>query len=155
MRKLPMVGLGCLLIGGCAGAEATRTSANSLLIDAGAAPACGSAGAARVAAKAAAIETIKAGYDRYIITGGAAQNNLTVTQGPGTFRTTGMVSGGFYSGTTTYQPGFPIVAGSHDRQLGVVMFRRGDPGFENALDARQQLGPDWQDQVKNRILTCL
>ena len=60
-----------------------------MIIDAGAAPACGSMGAAKVAQKSAAVETIRAGYDRYIITGGQAQNNVSVTQMPGQFQTSG------------------------------------------------------------------
>jgi hypothetical protein len=35
-----------------------------MIIDAGTAPACGSMGAAKVAQKSAAVETIRAGYDR-------------------------------------------------------------------------------------------
>lgn len=142
-------------LAGCASADATRTSQNTIMIDAGAAPACGSGGAARVAAKSAAIETIKAGYDRYIIGSAAAQNNVSVSQGPGSYQTSGYFAGNTYQATSVYQPGPTIVAGSHDRQLSVVMFKNGEPGSERALDARQQLGPDWQEVVKNRILTCL
>ena len=147
------------LLAGCAAAQATRTSQNTLQIDAGAAPACGARGAARVAAKAAAIETIKAGYERYIIGGGYAQNNVRVSQLPGEFNTTGQLSygggSGSYSGTTTYTPGPTIVTGSHDRNLNVIMFNKGDPGYEQGLDARQALGPEWQEIVKNGVRTCL
>ena len=139
------------LLTACAGAQATRTSANTMLIDGGAAPACGAGGAARVAAKSAAIETIRAGFDRYIIAGGQAQNNVSVSQMPGTFQTVGSATygGGFgtYRATTSYVPGPTIVSGSHDRSLSVVMFRPGDPGFENALDAREALGPEWAKLV--------
>jgi hypothetical protein len=131
-----------------------------MIIDAGAAPACGPGGAAKVAAKSAAVETIRAGYDRYIITGGSAQSNISTTQMPGTFNTVGTSTyrgGGFrtYNATTTYTPGPTIVSGSHDRQLGVVMFRNGEPGAENAIDARQTLGPEWADLVKSGVHTCL
>ncbi|MFL4994122.1 MAG: hypothetical protein ACJ8DB_02820 [Microvirga sp.] len=57
--------------------------------------------------------------------------------------------------TTTYVPGPTIVSGSHDRSLGVVMFRNGEPGAENALDARQALGAEWQEIVKSGVHTCL
>jgi len=147
-------------LAGCAGAHATRTSANTAIIDAGAAPACGAQGAARVASKAAAVETIRAGYDRYIITGASSQDNTRVVQGPGTYSTSGTVTnygGGYgsFQGTTTYTPGPTIVSGHHDRSLGVVMFRKGDPGFERAIDARQELGPEWEDVVKHGVHTCL
>lgn len=153
---LPLMGA----LAACAGAQATRTSANTMIIDAGAAPACGRSGAVKVAAKSAAVETIRAGYDKYIITGAAAQSNITTTQTPGTFNTFGTstyLGGGFrtYNATTTYTPGPTIVAGSHDRQLGVVMFRNGEPGAEQAIDARETLGAEWQDIVKSGVHTCL
>jgi len=102
LLMLPLVGA----LTACAGAQATRTSANTMMIDAGAAPACGPGGAAKVAAKSAAIETIRAGYDRYIITGGQAQNNVSVTQMPGHVQTVGTAryyGGGFgtYNVTST------------------------------------------------------
>jgi len=128
-------------------------------ITAGAAPACGAIGATKVASKTAAIETIKAGYDRYIITNGLAQNNVSVVQGPGHFNTFGTVNYGpgfgTYNGTTTYSPGPTFVVGSHDEALAVVMFKPGDPGFENAIDARAALGENWQDVVKHGVHTCL
>lgn len=147
-------------LSGCAGAHATRTSANTAVIDAGAAPACGAQGAARVAVKSAAVETIRAGYDRYIITGAMSQDNTRVVQAPGTYWTNGTVTsygGGYgtFQGTTTYVPGARHTVGSHDRSLGVVMFRKGDPGFEQAIDARQALGPDWEEAIKNGVHTCL
>ena len=66
----------------CTRGAAVRTSANTMVVQTGAAPVCGGTGALRVAQKMAAIETIRAGYDRYIITGGQAQNNVTVSQMP-------------------------------------------------------------------------
>lgn len=143
----------------CAGAQVTRTSANTMIIDAAAAPACGSLGAAKVASKAAAIETIKAGFDRYIIMGGSSANNVSVTQGPGMVQTSGNMSYGrgygTYNSTSTYYPGAPIYSGSHDRSLTVIMFKNGDQGYNDALDARSTLGPEWADIVKSGVSTCL
>lgn len=153
--KLAIAGVLAFALGSCAGAQATRTSQNTLVIDAGAAPACGSLGAAKVAAKSAAIETIRAGYDRYIIAGAQAQNNVSVHQMPGSIQTQGTVYGNTYQATSTYVPGPTFVAGTHDRQLNVVMFRNGEPGAQTALDARDQLGPDWAGLVKNGVRTCL
>jgi hypothetical protein len=124
-----------------------------MIIQAEAAPFCRGTGALRVAQQSAAIETIKAGYD--FITGSQAQNNVVATQMPGTSNTTIVGGRGFYQGTTTYQPGPTIVAGSHDRGLAIAMFREGEPGAQQAISARDVLGPDWQDKVKNGIHTCL
>lgn len=100
---------------GCAGTEAIRTSQNSAIVKASAAPACGGLGAARVAQAAAASETIRAGYDRYIITGSAEANNVTVTQLPGTVNTYGSVTygGGYgsYRATSFYSPGSTVYSG--------------------------------------------
>jgi hypothetical protein len=35
------------------------------------------------------------------------------------------------------------------------MFREGEPGAEEAVDAREALGPEWQDLVKSGIRSCL
>lgn len=146
------------LVSACASTEVTRTSINTAAISTSAAPACGAQGAAHVAAKMAAVETIKDGFDRYIITGGMANNNVGVYQTPGTYHTYGVASYGngygTYSGTTTYTPGAAIVYGSHDQSMTIVMFHAGDPGYESAIDARQVLGPKWEDQVKRGIHTC-
>jgi hypothetical protein len=147
------VGLG-LTLTACAGGQGIRTSANTLVIQAGAAPLCGGQGALRVAQQVAAIETIRAGYDRYIIAVAQAQNNVVVNQGPGTYDTTIYGNNGFYQGTTTYTPGPTRVSGSHDQGLAIVMFRDGEIGAEQAISARDTLGADWQDKVKNGIHTC-
>jgi hypothetical protein len=126
-----------------------------MIIQTGAAPVCGGAGALRVAQQLAAIETVRAGYDRYIITGGQAQNNVVVTEMPGSYNTRGTFNQGNYQATTTYQPAPAIVSGSHDQGLTVVVFRDGEPGAERAVSARETLGTDWQEKVKNGVHTCL
>jgi len=155
MRTAFIALAGALALGGCARSEAVRTSANTMIIQTGAAPVCGGAGALKVSQQLAAIETIKAGYDRYIITAGQAQNNVSATQLPGSYNTTAIYGGGFYRGQTTYQPGPTIIAGSHDQGLAVVMFREGDPGAQQAISAREILGPEWRDKVQTGIHTCL
>lgn len=155
MKSLVLMLAAGATLAGCAGTEVTRTSQNTMIIEAGAAPVCGARGAARVAAKSAAIETIRAGYDRYLIGGAQSQNNVSVTQLPGHVQTSGTFYGNSYQATSTYVPGGTIVSGSHDRQLAVMMFKNGEPGSEQALDARQQLGPDWKEIAERRILTCL
>jgi hypothetical protein len=50
--------------------------------------------------------------------------------------------------------GQPIYANAHNQDLIVKMFKQGDPAGANALDARQQLGPGWQDAVNKNTWTC-
>jgi hypothetical protein len=147
------LGLGAT-VAGCAAASTIQTSQNTAIVQSSAAPACGGMGAARVAQKQAAIATIKAGYDRYMIVDAASANNVRVYQTPGTYNTTGFVSGGYLNTTTTYQPGMPVVAGSHDQSFAIRMFKDGEPGASNALSAREALGPEWQKQVSKQIVTC-
>jgi hypothetical protein len=118
----------CLALGGCASAEATRTAQDSLIINSSAAPACGSLGAARVAAKQAAIETIKAGYDSYVITGQQEH--------------------------TTYSWGAYASLAYPEQGLQVKMFHKGELGSADALDARAELGPDWEKAVTQGQISC-
>lgn len=153
--KLLIALTAALAVTACARGSAVRTSGNTVSIDARSAPICGVDGSGRVATQMAAVETIRAGYDRYIIGGAGYQNNVSMISTPGTFRTQGTVGGGFYTARTTYTPGMPIVVGGHDRSLSVMMFRRGEPGYDNAIDARSALGPDWAQKVRNGVNTCL
>jgi hypothetical protein len=148
-----------LAVGACARTEAVRTSANTMIVQASAAPACGALGATRVAQMSAAIETIKAGFDRYIIVGAEAQNNVVVSRGPGSYTTNGTLTSiggnGVYRSTTSYNPGSTIVSGSRDQSFAIRMFKDGEAGSEQAISAREVLGKDWQERVESRTLTCL
>jgi hypothetical protein len=67
---------------------------------------------------------------------------------PGSYQTTGVVSGGYLKATTTYQPGPTMVYGSHDQNFGIRMFHEGEPGASDAISARGALGDKWQELVK-------
>lgn len=143
-----------LVLGACARGQAVRTSANTMIVQTSAAAVCGGQGALAASQRLAAIETIRAGYDRYIITGGEAQNNVRVSQMPGRYNTEGTYGRGSYQATTTYQPGPTIVSGSHDQGLAIVMFHDGEQGAQQAIGAREVLGPDWEDKVKKGVNFC-
>jgi hypothetical protein len=55
--------------------------------------------------------------------------------------------------TTYYTGGQPIVGGSHDQGLIVKMIKEGDPAGANALSAREQLGPKWQEAAQESAST--
>lgn len=151
MRHLSLAAL--VVLAGCAGTNAVRTSQDTVIIQASAAPVCGSIGAARVAQRQAAIETLKAGYDRYVIVGAAAANNVRASQMPGTYHTTGHYGGGWVSAQTTYTPGPMVYSGSHDQSFAVKMFREDDPFAMQAISARETLGPKWEEAIKGGSLT--
>lgn len=107
----------------------------------------------------AAVETIRRGYQRFIIGGASSQSDIVVVPGrtvgaytTGQFQTYGRTTYG--TATTTYQQTAPIVMGSHDSQLAVLMLNPGDPGYGNGIDAKAELGEDWADFVKNGVNTC-
>ncbi len=144
-----------ILVAGCVGTSTIRTSSNTAIVHASAAPVCGGIGSSNAAQKQAAIETIKAGYDSYIIVDAASANNVGAAQLPGSYQTTGVVSGGNLNATTTYRPGPTMVYGSHDQALAIKMFRDGDPGSSRAVSARATLGPNWQTMVNSGgVRTC-
>lgn len=151
VRASVLIAACSVVLTACASSTAIRTSANTAIIRTSAAPACGGNGAARVAQTQAAVETIKAGYDRYLIEGAAAANNVSVSQGPGSFNTVGTANVygnyGVYNSTTTYTPGPAIYSGSHDQAFAIRMFKNGEPGASQAIPARDTLGPEWEKLV--------
>jgi len=157
-RSFGYLTVAALALSGCTTSTAVRTSNDTLIVKTSAEPMCGSTGAAKVAEKQAAIETIKAGFDRYVITGAASDSNIGVTQMPGQYNTYGTANVygnyGTFNATTVYQPGPTIVYGSYDQAFAIKMFREGEPGASQAISAREILGPKWEIVVKNGIHVC-
>ena len=157
MNKIALFGA-LASLAGCASTTTIPISNDVVQINTSAAPLCGGNGARKVAVQMASIETIKRGYDKFIVVGGGHENNTGVVgYTPQQSYTTGSVNGNLYgnsysaygnSQTTTYG-GQPIIAGSHDQALTIKMFRNSDPAGANAISARQQLGPDWQKTVES------
>ncbi|MFD1343572.1 hypothetical protein [Litorisediminicola beolgyonensis] len=152
--------LGCaLILGACASSSVVPVSKTEFMLQASAAPACGASKTAEFAASMAAIETLRSGYDGFVILGGEAQNNVRVIQRAPTYATTTSTynvygSSVYGESRTTYGGGGPVISGSHDQSLFVRMFRRGDAGFAGAVDARAMLGADWRELVENGRATC-
>lgn len=153
-----------MLIGGCANANVIPLAQDTIQITSSAAPVCGMTGAQNVASQRAAVETLRRGYDKYIIVGGQYNNNVGVVgYTPVVANTTGTATAygnrnyatAYGQSTTTFSGGQPIIAGAHNQGLVVKMFKADDQAATGALDARSELGPDWQDKVANNSLTCL
>jgi hypothetical protein len=149
-----------LMLAGCASTSITQLSRNQAVVSTSAAPICHTDGATSVASQSAAIATIKQGFSRYIILGyGAEDNTRTITTGPtyattnGSFNRFGNTVYG--NATTTYGGEMTFVTGRNEAQVRVVMLNPGDEGYDQALDAKQALGPDWEKKVKNGVPTCL
>jgi succinyl-CoA synthetase alpha subunit len=118
---------------------------DTVQITARAAPICGAVAAEKIALKQAAVETIRRGYDRFIVVN---------AQAGGTYRgNTPIVVQNMGGGTAIASGGDPIIA--PNQGLVIKMFKEGDPQGTNALPARDTLGPDWQEQIKKDSMTCL
>ena len=108
----------------------------------------------------AAIATLKQGYDRFVVVGFGTENNTRVVRTGPTYATT---SGSFnqfgntVSGSThtTFGGQSTFISGSNDAQMEVVMLKAGDPGYEEGLDAKTVLGPEWQKKVEEGVASCL
>src|SRR6056297_2534885 len=151
--------LGLVFLAGCASTTVTPVSKNEFMLDTSAAPACGRSGAAKVAAKMAAVETLRAGYDGYIIVGMQSENDVQVVQ----TAPTGAITNSTFSGygntvygqsNTTFTGGGPLILGDYNQTLMVRMFKRSDEGFSNAVDARSFLGAEWAELVESGVRTC-
>lgn len=123
------------LLSACATTDIQPLSATSFKVATEAAPACGRTGARKVANQAAAIEVIKRGGDKFVFLGENTDS-----------RVTGMTYN-YYTGFQTYN--------SNEQGLVVKMLAKGEPGYNDALSARQLLGPEWQEIVaKGTPNTC-
>ncbi len=155
MKLIVFIGI-CLALAGCARSSVLDVAGDTIQITTTAAPICGQSGAQDVASKRAAIETLKRGFDSYMIVDGRYQNDVRVvgttpvianTQTNGTINAYGNTATYKGQSTTSYSGGVPIIGGSHSQALMVRMFKQGDVGSERAVDARRVLGPDWQKAV--------
>jgi hypothetical protein len=126
-----------LLLTGCASASVMDLDANTVQVSAGAAPACGAIGAQKYAVKTAAYQTLRRGYDKYVIVGAQGTSEQRFGGYTPMYANT-------YGNSTVITGGAPIVMTEHGQNLVVHMFHVGDPGADNAVDAKTSLGPDWQ-----------
>jgi hypothetical protein len=146
-------------LAGCVQTSVTPLSQNQFMLNTSAAPICGNRGSAEVASQMAAVETLRRGFDRYVIQGAQSQNNVrTVSTPPTGSTTTGTFTGYgnavYGTARTSYYGGGTMVTGTRDTNLVVLMLRPRDPGYANALDARSILGPDWQQIASDGIRSC-
>ncbi|GAB4386926.1 MAG: hypothetical protein Kow0045_16240 [Albidovulum sp.] len=107
----------------------------------------------------AAVETLRRGYQRYVIAGANVEKNVSVIHTGPTYANT-YSNASFYgnsasmSSTTHFGGQRTIFAGSNDADLAVVMFNPEDAGFSDAIDAKSELGSEWETLVKDGIKTC-
>ena len=112
-----------IAIAACAQTSIQPMAKDTFKVATTAAPACGPNGARNVAFRSAAIEVIRRGGDKFIITGDTANSEFWT--------------------------------GDHNQAMIVRMIGSGSPEAKNALSAREQLGPTWQEALaKGSPTTC-
>src|SRR5262245_40675109 len=96
MRGVLLACAVAITVGGCAGTSTMPLAQDTVQITARAAPICGAVGAEKLALKQAAVETIRRGYDRFVVlnaqAGGTYRGNTAVVvqnMGGGTFVASG------------------------------------------------------------------
>lgn len=136
MMRLVVMAFAVLTLAGCASSSVMRMSADTAEINVDAAPICGSTGAQHLAYEDAAIETLRAGYDGFII-GGAGESNPFG----------GILFNQSYAGNSSF--GSATALFRHEQKLVIKMFHHDDPGYSQAVDARSVLGPHWAHKVKS------
>jgi hypothetical protein len=148
-----------IAVAGCASTNVTPVTQDAFLVSTSAAPACGRQGAQKVALQNAAAETLRRGYDKFIIVGAQSSSDVRIVGVTPTYSVTnvyGQTYGSTFSGvaqTNTFG-GDPIYGGSHGQDYAVRMFRYADPLAANAIDARGELGPDWKEKVDRNKAIC-
>jgi len=158
MQKVSRILVAGLLtvLTGCASSSVMDVSSDTVIITTSADPSCGRTGAQNVASRRAAYETLRRGFDRYVILDSQAENNTEVvgfqpveieTSNKGSSNTSGGKETFSERSEVSLSGGNAIIGGTHDQQLEVKMFRLSDPGAEKAVDARRVLGPDWRNIV--------
>ena len=136
------------VMAGCARTSTLPLAANRIEVTVRVAPVCSRTDADRLALQQAAVETIKRGFEDFIVINTDGGDHIAGYT-PMTARTTLFGN----SATTSFSGGAPRVA--HHRVLTVQMLHAGQLTSE-ALSARAVLGSDWKALVmKGAPATCL
>ena len=122
-----------VVLAACAKTVATPLAANVIQIDVSAAPIYGRAGAQEAASRKAAEATLAAGFDRFIVMDNAAWNDQTAHAGSFSSAQVGPY-GGYGSGSS-----YANTVRRPEARMIIKMLKNGEPGSENAIDARAVL----------------
>lgn len=112
----------------CASVETMPLSKDSFALTSTGMGGCGARGAERVAFQQAAAETLRRGYDGFVIMHSEREARLDSASS---------LLWTAASGGVSYNHTF-------SQGMKVQMFKDGEPGSEKAISARETLGPNWQ-----------
>ena len=147
-------GIGVLLVvlpvvlAGCARTSTAPVGADTIEITVHVGTICEGRDAERLARRHAAVETIRRGFDDYVVIGSFGGDH-TADEETATART--ILSGS--SGRTLFSEDAPLLA--HHRVLTVRMFQAGEGDSAATVSARAVLGDEWDAVVaKGPSATC-
>lgn len=138
-----------VVLAGCARTSSVPVGADTIEITVHVGTICDGGDAERLARRHAAVETIRRGFDDYVVIGSVGGDHTAGEEAP-TARTT--LSGG--SGRTLFSEDAPLLA--HHRVLTVRMFQAGEGDSAATVSARAVLGDEWEAVVARDPATiCL
>jgi hypothetical protein len=121
ISALPAIGLG-----GCSTSAVMPLAVDSVELKVYVAPACGPSGAARMALKQAAVETLRRNFDKFLIDN--SHSDIKTMGGH---------------------------VGWMDHRIVVKMFKDGDAAGAKGIPAKETLGPRWREALDGQSFTCL
>ena len=125
---------------GCARTSTAPAGEDTIEITVHVGTICDGGDAERLARRHAAVETIRRGFDDYIVIGSVGGDHLAEEE-PATARTT--LSGG--SASALFSEDAPLLA--HHRMLTVRMLHAGEGDSAATVSARAVLGDEWEAVV--------
>ncbi len=165
MKRLGLLAA-CVLLPGCVHTSVMQLNANTAEVTVSGAPVCGDTGTQQVAYEDAAIATLRAGFDGFVILGtgeGDMLAGVAVTPSTASTVTNGDFSanstGGFTNGnvdsvsSTTVSGGSTLPFFRHKDEIVIRMFRAADPAYAQAVPARGVLGPTWAQKLTGGMPT--
>lgn len=131
MKRLLLVSV--VLLSACASQNAMPLGNDMMQIDVSAAPVYGRTGAQRMAFQKAAQATIEAGYERFVVVGNEGWNESTIGGGSYASVSANPYAASGYGGSSWGSMRHP------ESTMVIKMFKKGDKGFDKAIDASQYL----------------
>jgi hypothetical protein len=129
-----------LAAGGCVSTSEMPLAKNAVRIDTTGEGLIGQIESERHTLRRAAQLTLEAGYQRFILTDRSKSESVDIVgYTPGQATTNVTTKGGATVATTTYAPPQPIRVDHTRVGVTVRMLNPGDPGFDDAIDAAEEL----------------
>jgi hypothetical protein len=150
MRRLH-IALGMALgLAACASSSVTPLAQNQVLIQTTADLPCGNRGTEKVVVEMAAVETLRRGFDGFVVKTTKTEDTLYTNAKSGLKKQARAINEDPIAKSVLNLS----ITGVYDKSLIVTMLRKGDAGFNTATDARSVLGPDWQKTVSDGVSSC-